>query len=292
MQNLPHYRSGVVFSLLTAVCLGSITTQAKLYYDAGGNAMTLMLVRFFVSTLVFGLFIFLRSQPFRVNRSERAGVTLIGCVWSASMICYLLSVETISVSLAVLVLYTYPLLVLLFAIISRQLAPSIRLSIMFLAAFAGLYLALFSGDIKLNSTGMVFVMLASLGAAYTFVKGAHVAPLMNPLLMTFWVNLIGLVMILPMIYSNLVIDLPPSAWVALAVATILYVIAIFSQFQALARLPATTAALILNLEPVVSILFAMLVLGEQLVPEQWFGVIIVITVLIASVLINKTQKSS
>ncbi len=279
-----------MFALLTAVCLGSITTQAKLYYGEGGNAMTLMLVRFCVSTMVFGLLIFLRRQPFGINRSERTGVVLIGCVWSASMICYLRSVETISVSLAVLILYTYPLLVLLYAIIARQLAPSLKLIILFLAAFAGLYLALSNGDIKLDSAGLIFVVLASLGAAYTFIKGARIAPLMNPLLMTFWVNLTGLVMILPMMHSNLVVDLSPQAWIALAVATIFYVIAIFSQFQALARLPATVAALILNLEPVVSILFAMFILGEQLVLEQWFGVAIVITVLIASVMISKVQK--
>ncbi len=252
--------------------------------------MTLMLVRFFASTVVFGLILFIRQQPFKVNRSERSGVLLIGCVWSASMICYLSSVETISVSLAVLILYTYPLLVLLFAIISGQLSPSLKLIILFLAAFVGLYLALFNGDIKLDSMGLVFVILASLGAAYTLIKGARVAPLMSPLLMTFWVNLTGLVMILPMMYSNLVIDLSAAAWTALSIATVFYVVAIFSQFQALARLPATFAALILNLEPVVSILLAMVILGEQLATGQWFGVVLVIAVLIASILIDKTQK--
>lgn len=283
MQNSHLYRSGVIFALVTAVCLGSITTQAKLFYAEGGNAMTLMLARFFVSTLVFGLFVFFRRQSFRVNASERMGVLLVGCVWSGAMIFYLLSVETISVSLAVLILYAYPLVVLLVSMATRQLPPSSRLISLFLLAFVGLYLALSTGKVELDTTGLVFAALASLGAAFTFIKGARIAPLLNPLVMTFWINFVGLVMIVPLVYSSFVIDVTPAGLTALTIATAFYVVAILCQFQALARLPAATAAFILNLEPVVSILLAVIILREQLASWQWFGVALVIAVLIASI---------
>ena len=76
----------------------------------------------------------------------------------------------------------------------------------------------------------------------------------------------------------------------LGAATLFYIIAILCQFQALARLPAATAAFILNLEPVVSILLASIILKEQLSNLQWLGVILVISVLVASVRI-KTSHS-
>jgi len=283
MQNSHLYRNGVIFALVTAVCLGSITTQAKLFYAEGGNAMTLMLVRFFVSTLVFGLFVLIRRQSFRVKPTERLGVFLIGCIWSGAMIFYLLSVETISVSVAVLILYTYPLVVLLISMATRQLPPSSRLLSLFLLAFVGLYLALSTGKVELDTTGLIFAALASLGAAFTFIKGARIAPLLNPLVMTFWINFIGLLMIVPLAYSSFVIDISPAGLTALAIATAFYVIAILCQFQALASLPAATAAFILNLEPVVSIVLAVLILGEQMTSVQWFGVALVISVLIASI---------
>lgn len=292
MQNSHLYRSGVIFALVTAVFLGSITTQAKLFYAEGGNAMTLMLARFFVSTLVFGLFIFFRRQSFRVNASERMGVLLLGCVWSGAMIFYLLSVETISVSLAVLILYAYPLVVLLVSIATRQLPSSSRLISLFLLAFVGLYLALSTGKVELDTTGLVFAALASLGAAFTFIKGARIAPLLNPLLMTFWINFAGLVIIVPLAYSNFVTDVTPAGLTALAIATAFYVVAILCQFQALARLPAATAAFILNLEPVVSILLAVFILREQLTPVQWFGVALVIAVLIASIDMGRSANTA
>jgi len=283
MQNNHLYRSGVLYALVTAVFLGSITTQAKLFYTEGGNAMTLMLVRFFVSTLVFGLFVLIRQQSFRVNTSERMGVLLVGCVWSGAMIFYLLSVETISVSLAVLILYAYPLVVLLVSFATRQLPPSSRLISLFLLAFVGLYLALSTGKVELDTTGLVFAALASLGAAFTFIKGARIAPLLNPLVMTFWINFTGLVMIVPLAYSSFVIEVTPAGLTALAIATTFYIVAILCQFQALARLPAATAAFILNLEPVVSIILAVFILREQLTSVQWFGVALVIAVLTVSI---------
>ena len=112
MKRLSASYLGMAFALLTACTLGAITTQAKLFYADGGNALTLMLARFAASTLVFGLLIGLARQGFGVAREQRLSVALLGLVWSGAMICYLLSVESISVSLAVLILYFFPLLVL------------------------------------------------------------------------------------------------------------------------------------------------------------------------------------
>ena len=100
MKRLPDRYSGMAFALLTACGLGAITTQAKLFYADDGNALTLMLARFLVSSLVFGLLIVLGRRGFGVAREHRLAVLLLGLVWSGAMICYLLSVESISVSLA------------------------------------------------------------------------------------------------------------------------------------------------------------------------------------------------
>ena len=272
----------MLFALLTACGLGAITTQAKIVYADGGNAMTLMLIRFLVSSLVFGALLLGARKTFRVSPGERWPLLLIGAIWSGAMICYLSAVETISVSLAVLILYFYPLLVLGFALATRKLAPTPALIGLFLAAFAGLYLALSGGEVRLNPAGFVFATLASCGAAATFILGARVAPRMSPLLMTFWVNAVGLIMILPLIPERFALPPGGSGQLALAAATLFYLVAILSQFQALARLPAARAAFLLNLEPVVSILLAWLVLDELLSTTQWLGIVLVISVVALS----------
>ena len=290
MNSIKPIHAGIIFALITAIGLGAITTQAKIFYADNGNAMTLMLTRFLVSVLVFGLLIASRRLVFSIDRHQRLPVFMLGFVWSGAMICYLLSVESISVSLAVLVLYTYPLLVLAYSVLSQQVSPSPLLVSIFCIAFLGLNLALSGGPVKLNSSGLLFSSLAALGAAYTFIKGARIAPHLNPLLMTFWINVVGLAMIIPLVYTQFSFPTATPGLVALAAATLFYLIAILCQFEALARLPASTAAFILNLEPVVSILLAAIILQEHLSGLQWLGVALVVSVLFAA--IRYTANSS
>ena len=280
---------GVFFALATAIGLGAITTQAKIIYSDGGNALTIMLARFLISTLLFAVIILIKRGSFKVERQLISPLIMVGVVWSVAMIFYMLSVESISVSLAVLILYAYPMLVLIYAILQKQLKPSIQLLSIFALAFIGLNLALSGGEIKLSTMGLVFAALASIGAAMTFIKGATVAPLVNPLLMTFWVSLIGLVIIVPVAFTQFSLPNSSTGLIALSTATLFYMVAILCQFQALARLPATAAAFILNLEPVVSILLAVFVLHEYLNNLQWVGIALVIAVLLASIRIKPSQ---
>ena len=90
-------------------------------------------------------------------------------------------------------------------------------------------------------------------------------------------------MILPLLPGNIELPLVTRALAALILATVFYLVAILSQFQALARLPAARAAFLLNLEPIVSILLASLVLQETLSLTQSCGVVLVITVVILSI---------
>jgi len=182
----------------------------------------------------------------------------------------------------VLILYFYPLLVLAYSVIKRQLKASTALIALFCAAFFGLYLALSGGEIEVNLNGVIFAAMASCGAAFTFLCGARVAPSMSPLLMTFWINAVGLLMIVPMMAGKLAMPTASESSLALALATVFYLVAILSQFEALARLTAARAAFLLNLEPVVSILLAGLVLNEMLTITQTSGVILVISVVILS----------
>ena len=273
---------GILFALITACGLGSITTQAKVYYADGGDALSLMLVRFIASTLVFGLLWLLKRKSFAVAKPQRLPLLGLGLIWSGAMICYLISVETVSVSLAVLIFYTYPLLVLAWSILRQQVRASPALIALFIGAFIGLYLALSGGEVRLDPIGFLFAGLASAGAAFTFICGARVAPRISPLLMVFWINAAGLIMILPLLGDGLAWPQASSGITALAAATVFYLVAILSQFEALARLPAARAAMILNLEPAVSILMARLVLDETLTLIQWSGVVLVISVIILS----------
>ena len=78
MTSSTKTQAGVIFALLTAIGLGSITTQAKIFYADGGNAMTLMLVRFLVSTIVFASLITLKRRTFLVEPAQVIPTLMLG----------------------------------------------------------------------------------------------------------------------------------------------------------------------------------------------------------------------
>ena len=272
-------RAGLMYALAAAVGLGAITTQAKLVYEDGGNAPTLMFWRFLVSVLVIGLILLIKRQALTPSRHLFGPALLLGVVWSGAMIAYLMSVQFISVSVAVLILYSYPMIVLLVSILTGKLNASFGTISLFIAAFIGIALMLMNGEIHLSIYGLGFAVAAALGAAYTFLAGSRVAPKLNPNTLTLWVNLAGLLLIIPLVATQFQL---PDTWqgiAALSGATACYVVAILCQFQALSQISAARASFIFNVEPVVSIVLALLVLNETLSAVQWLGVIVVLAVL-------------
>ena len=104
--------------------------------------MTLMFWRFVISVIIIGAMLLINRQSFVLEKPWRFSAFMLGLIWSGSMIFYLKSVETISVSLAVLILYSYPILVLLVSMMSGKTRVS-RFTIgVFLLAFAGIALML------------------------------------------------------------------------------------------------------------------------------------------------------
>ena len=81
MKSVQPIHTGIFFALITAIGLGAITTQAKIFYADGGNAMTLMLTRFLISTLVFGLLIAIKHRKFNIDRRQRLSVFKLGFIW-------------------------------------------------------------------------------------------------------------------------------------------------------------------------------------------------------------------
>ncbi len=283
-------RLGIICALVAAIGLGAITTQAKFVYEDGGNALTMMLWRFVVSVVLIGGFIVLSRESIKLRKESLVSVIAIGAIWSGAMICYLLSVESISVSLAVLILYSYPVLVMVISLLTGKLPASATIICAFLAGFLGIAMMLSGGEIFAQPTGLLFATLAGCGAAYTFIKGSEVAAKMNPVVLTFWVNFVGVILILPLIINRYAMPITQLGLICLAGATLCYVVAIISQFQALSKLPAARAALFFNLEPVVSILLAVLVLNEKLSLIQWSGAVLVLGVLIGFGFFNPDEK--
>ncbi|MGR3913870.1 MAG: DMT family transporter [Gammaproteobacteria bacterium] len=275
--------AGILFAFLTAVSFGGLTTLAILYYRDGGNVLTLLLFRFIFAALALLLLLRGRAHP-RLPRRHFAGVLAIGVCWSLSITCYLGSVHYIAIGVAALILYTFPVLVLIASLVMRELRSSVGLWAVFLAAFAGLALMLLPALGDFSRTGLLLAFAASALFAVTFSAGARISRGVPARIMALWITLVGLALAAPAVYWSGTFSLPGSSfgWLWLGAATVLYLIGVLSQFSALARAEAAQISMIMNIEPVVTIALAAGFLGERMNGLQWLGAGAVLTAMLFS----------
>lgn len=114
----------------------------------------------------------------------------------------------------------------------------------------------------------------------TFVAGKHVVGVLSPLMGSFARYVIACVALL-MAAFVLERGLPRLTRAQLLGTLLLGLLGVFAYnlffMGALVRLPASRAALIIALNPVITIAISALVLGDQLRPHRWLGVAIALT---------------
>jgi drug/metabolite transporter (DMT)-like permease len=263
-------------------CYGSITPLVRLAYDDGATPLTIVALRSAVFVLAIGAYLaFTRGGIDLPRRAWFASLVLAGfmVLWAYG---YMASVAFIPVSLAVLLFFTFPLLVAVFAAIAGQDRMTILKAVALVAAFAGLVLALGPSWGALDWRGVAFALGASVIGAFAYIFVTPVFRQYDLMQVSFLTHLwmaLG-----TLAYGLLVKDfaLPRSMEGQLPVllVVILYVGAFSLWALAMPLIGPVRTAGMMNLEPVISIALAALILGERLTYVQLGGAVLVLVALV------------
>lgn len=273
---------GRLLGLLAAIVLGLNTTFARLAYDAGSNPVTVLGSRFLACTLAIGIAVVLLGRPAVIPRGSRLPTLSVTAIWFIGPTCYLWSVVFLPVGLAALLFYTFPLIV---AAISH-FQEGARLGPMrvgaFLLAFTGLVIALSPSLSELDWRGITLAFLAAVSTAVTFILSRRLVSELGVFTFTLYMSAGSVVLIMGVILLVGGIALPQNTigWTGLSGAAFGFVVGILAMFTAIKYVGSAAAAMLLNLEPLISILAAALVLGERLTMLQLTGAIMVVSALI------------
>jgi drug/metabolite transporter (DMT)-like permease len=293
--------------LVGTVFVSLITTFASLAYGGGATPMLLVWSRF--TALSLTLFVVLKAGggTFRLpKRNFRATFWIAICLMMMS-VGYLSSVAFIKVSLAVILLYTYPLLVAVFAALSGRERISPLRGLLLVTAFVGLVVALGRdigltvdlggvafdpSQISLDWRGAALALIASLGVAGFVTWGGAYLDGVDSRVMNFWANLwmIGLATLYVAVIGGVALPGTPMGWVGYLGATACYVTAMICWFASMKTLSPTETAMTLNLEPAISLVAATVILSEATSAQQWIGTIILLISIIFSSLTGRHKK--
>ena len=274
---------GVWFVAGSAVCFALAPIGAKLAYIGGSEPVTLIGLRFLLNVIVVLAMVVLGRHPYMLPIRVLGVSLLLGILLAVEGISYLAAIQFIPISLAVVIVFTFPLQIgLLSALIGQERLDLARgTSLVF--AFIGVTLAV---GVAAGSVDWRGVALAATTGSLIAVTAVSTSRLMNdhdPVTLTLFMTLGAAVssMLAVLMWRGLVWPVTSTGWLGMTLAVVAFAAAITLYFLGLARIGAVRAAIIGNLEPVLAITAAIIVLAERPTFVQLLGCAITIGAIFA-----------
>ena len=281
---------GIIFALAAGVFFGIIGPVTKTAYNLGAGVGLAIFLRYIVALLIVAPLIPYQKNlitTYRENFTNFLLITIASIMLTTGL---LISVTYINVSLTIIIFCTYPIIVLTISIfITKEKIKNI-IKFLFVTTFLGLFLALSPSSESLKFQGIIFALIASLGASIMIVTNQTMSKKnISPLQINIFINFFNTIFffIVLSIFFKIDIDVSLNAFLILLIPSCSYAIALFLQLLAIPRIGQTNTALFLYLEPITGIFGAVLILNEQLSSIQLLGTAIVLVSLAASTFVTR-----
>ncbi|WP_372865854.1 DMT family transporter [Pseudomonas sp.] len=258
------YARGFMLVLLSAFCYGLQPLFAQYAYAGGADPVGLLLVRFVFAASI--LLLFLRLRGIRLPRGRLAGQNLlVGIGYGFAALGYYSASRSTSVSLAVILMFSFPAFVtaLSIAYLGERTSPLKLLSLVL--ALGGVLLATglsFQGEMS----GVLWALFSALSYGSAIVYGTHSIRHEQPLASAAMVLLgCALTFALAALFFGAT---PPSGapawWATLGLALFATILPVAAFLAGSPHIGSSAASTLSTLEPVVAVTIAVLLIGEHI----------------------------
>ncbi len=265
--------AATLFVVSVAFAFGVGAIFAKLAFNAGSNALSIMTVRT-VAALI-GLFLLLSWQrvPIAMPAVLRWRALALGVLLCVNTFGMYSAIQHMAAPLAVLVFYTYPVLVT----VGESLTGGAPLDGHKLSALAlsytGLALALTTGELTPTAYGIAAAMIASVALTAILMLSGRLFPSGDSRPRTAHMTVAASIVFLIACAVTGEFTLPDSTsgWVGFVGVCISFPLALTGLFIAVAKVGPGYASMLMSFEPLSVLLLAVPFLGETLSGPQWLG---------------------
>lgn len=274
------HRFAVMLVLLSALGFGSAPLFAKLAYAGGVSPTMLLALRFLLAAIVLALVV--RVRRIRLPRGRAlAGFVLMGTLYAAQAQSYFTALLYASSGLVALLLYVYPVLVALLALLLGWQKLNRRTLVLLAIAMAGIAVTL-GGKLEGQPLGIGLALLAPVVYAVYILIGGRLTQGVDPLAATLVILTTGaLVNGILAVAGGIESPHGTTAWLAIvAIALFSTVVAVTFFLVGIKHIGAAQASIISTLEPVITLLLGVTLLGESISISQLFGGALVLVAVI------------
>ena len=270
--------SGTLFVMASSLGFAVVPTITKTAYDEGANALGVMTPRFVLAAILITAIrlVFGKKEGWPELKSIIA-MLLIGAIGVTSVsLLYFLAIDQIDSSLAIVLWYAYPVVVLLLAWIFEKKRPSASIVIPLILTLTGI--AISAGQVKGgNTTAIILVVSSSLIFAFYITVLSKVTQKMSLLTGASILNIgtsIGYITV-GLFSTNSFAPVFPTntkVWLLIAGAAVVgTTLPFLFSLAALQRIPPGMYSVITTLEPVWHIIMGVIFLGEIMTNNRIIG---------------------
>ncbi|HET8759148.1 MAG TPA: EamA family transporter [Solirubrobacteraceae bacterium] len=264
------------FCLAAAAAFGAMGVLGKLSYDEGATVGTLLSLRFAIAAALFWLVVPRRELRGLARRDVAIGLGLGAGVYALQAGMYFTALARIDASLLSLLCYTFPAIVAVAAVALGRERFDRRKTLALCLASGGLALVVASaGTGALDPLGTALGLATAVVYSGYILVGEGIARRVPARALAALVasgaalTLTGASAAIGQLHPE---RLSAAGWGWLVVlALVATVAALILQFAGLRRVGPTTASILSNAEPVVTVALAFAVFGEVLAPLQLVG---------------------
>jgi drug/metabolite transporter (DMT)-like permease len=273
-------RDGFALVLLSASGFASMAVFGKKAFDAGFGVGEVLAVRFTLAAPMLALVVLATRgslSSLRLPRAHLLRVLAMGSVgYAVQATLFFAALSRISASLTGLLLYLYPALVTVGAVLlgRHRATPLTVIGLTTALAGTGLIVGLPAG--RLDPLGVAFGVAAAFWYAGYILIGERVLADVDPLVTSVYVTVgaaLSFVVVGGAVLGRLAFDDVDAAgwWSLLAIAVLATAVAIACFFEGVARIGSTWAAITSSWEPVCTVILSVLVLHDRLTPGTVAG---------------------
>ncbi|MDG0815496.1 EamA family transporter [Bdellovibrio svalbardensis] len=293
MKISPRLR-GIIEISIGSVGFGFLGIFGKIAFQSGLSVGEFLSYRFTLAALLIWIFLLLfKPDWIRLSKKQIFVAAMLGIFGYAFFsTLYFKAVEGVSVTLAALLLYTYPFWVNIFSHFFTHDKISRKEALCLIAASVGLLMLLW-GHLEVNN---FWAVAAGLGAAISYaiyvLLSGRLQKTVRPITSSLYVITFGALALSAFHqphFSDLLKLTTTQATSILGIAVISTIIPLTMELAALQKLKSSEVALLMMIEPITAALLGTWYFHETLSLRQLCGALIIAMALVANTLAKKPQ---
>lgn len=290
--SLKHESFGIILILLGTLLFSFRSILVKLAYLENIAVMDLLYSRFFFTLPLLWMFAFYKKKK-KLFTHIKDQKTMFHCLLAGlfgyylATLCDFHSLELIDANINRVIVYSYPIYVLVWNSILQKKAPTIKEMFCFLSVQISLYFVLGGFNFVSSPTtqkGAILASLAAISYSIYVIVNQQVGKQIGSILFTTYSITFSFIFI--SIHFLYAFDFSNLYQISIKGFGIIIVMAVFCTFmpllfisEGIKRIGASRFVLLNTCGPIITIFFAFIILGEKMTYQQMIGSIFIIIIL-------------